>query len=275
MQRVVDFYDSHPISERQILEKLDLDGIDTADLSQDVLQNYDQDHFGGVEANDALARAAGIDENSLVLDVCCGLGGPARYLAQNYGCRVTGIDLTASRVSGAERLSALVGLSERVSFRTANALDNSFADESFDVVVSQEAWAHVPDKPRLIAECVRVVKRGGRLAFTDIVARPETSDAVRRRLEREMAFNEPETFEGYQMLLSAAGCTVVAAVDLSQAWARILLDRLAMYRSLKGQTVERFGAEHFEKWDDTYSFFVGLYQSGELGGGRFIARRTS
>ena len=274
MQRVVEFYDSHPISERQILERLDLDGIDTADLSQDVLQNYDQDHFGGVAANDALARAAGIDENSLVLDVCCGLGGPARYLARNYGCQVTGIDLTASRVSGAERLSALVGLSERVSFRTANALDNSFADESFDVVVSQEAWAHVPDKQRLIAECVRVVKRGGRLAFTDIVARPETSDAARRRLEREMAFYEPETFEGYQKLLSTAGCTVVAAVDLSQAWARILFDRLAMYRSLKGQTVERFGAEHFEKWDDTYSFFVGLYQSGELGGGRFIARRA-
>jgi len=120
-----------------------------------------------------------------------------------------------------------------------------------------------------------ITKRGGHLAFTDIVARPETSGAARRRLEREMAFSEPETFEGYLGLLSAAGCTIVEAVDLTQAWARILLDRLAMYRSLKAQTVARFGAEHFEKWDDTYSFFVGLYQSGELGGGRFIARRAS
>ena len=54
---------------------------------------------------------------------------------------------------------------------------------------------------------------------------------------------------------------------------QILLERLAMYRSLKDQTVERFGNEHFEKWDKAYSFFVGLYSSGELGGGRFLAQK--
>lgn len=275
MQQVVEFYDSHPISEQQILEKLNQDGIPAAGLSQEVLQDYDQDHFGGVEANDALAKACGIDASSLVLDVCCGLGGPARYLAQHYGCRAEGIDLTASRVAGAKRLTKLVGLSERVAFRTANALDNPFPDQSFDVVIGQEAWVHVPDKPRLIAECVRVVKLGGHIAFTDIVVHGDTSDASRRRLVEQMAFNEPETFDGYQQLLSAAGCTIEAASDLSRDWARILLDRLAMYRGLKSQTVERFGAAHFRKWDDAYSFFVGLYQSGELSGGRFVARRAS
>ena len=46
-----------------------------------------------------------------------------------------------------------------------------------------------------------------------------------------------------------------------------------MYRNLKDQTVARFGNEHFEKWDRAYSFFVRLYTSGELGGGRFLARK--
>ncbi len=60
---------------------------------------------------------------------------------------------------------------------------------------------------------------------------------------------------------------------MSDEWRVILIDRLAMYRSLKDQTIERFGSTHFTKWDNAYSFFVGLYETGELGGGRFLARR--
>ena len=103
---VVEFYDTHPINEGQILEKLARDGIALEGLSEDILQNYDQDHYGGVEAVDALAEPAEIDETTHALDVCSGMGGPARYLARNYGCRVTGIDLTESRVAGAAPTAA-------------------------------------------------------------------------------------------------------------------------------------------------------------------------
>ena len=65
------------------------------------------------------------------------------------------------------------------------------------------------------------------------------------------------------------------AEELSEAWAEILIERLAMYRSLKNQTDSRFGDAHFEKWDRAYSFFVKLYTSGELGGGRFLARKRA
>ena len=94
---------------------------------------------------------------------------------------------------------------------------------------------------------------------------------VRERLRQEMAFTELNTLDSYRALLEASGCEVKEAEDLSEEWARILVKRLAMYRRLKGQTVARFGSSHFEKWDRTYSFFVGLYASGELGGGRFLA----
>ena len=99
---VVDFYDTHPINEQQIIDKLQRDGHDPLDVTEDVLQNYDQDHFGGIAANDALASLAGIDADSHVLDVCCGMGGPSRYLVHNYGCRITGIDLAESRINGAK-----------------------------------------------------------------------------------------------------------------------------------------------------------------------------
>lgn len=271
---VIDFYDTHPINEQQILEKLAADGVDLDGLTEDVLQDYDQDHYGGVAVVDTLARAAEISADDHVLDVCSGMGGPARYLAQNYGCRVTGIDLTESRVEGAARLTALAGLDGRVDFRHADALDNPFPDESFDVVIGQEAWGHVPNKPRLIAENVRVARIGGRLAFTDLTARRPLAAAAADRLAREMATVELIDLAGYRALLEAAGCTILRCDDLSEEWTRVLVDRLAMYRGLKGQTVARFGTDHFDKWDATYSFFVGLYRQGRLGGCRFVARRA-
>src|ERR1035438_10314419 len=70
---------------------------------------HDQDHYGGLEANDALAERAGICKGTRVVDFCAGLGGPSRYLAHRYGADVTGIELTPARVDGAKELTLLVG----------------------------------------------------------------------------------------------------------------------------------------------------------------------
>lgn len=273
IDRVLYFYDTHPINEQQILEKLAQDDIDLSRLSEDILQNYDQDHYGGVEANDVLARLADVDQTCHVLDACSGMGGPARYFAHNYGCRVTGIDLTESRVTGAIRLTRMVGLDDHVEFHCANALDNPFPDQTFDVVIGQEAFCHIPNKPLLMAECVRVLKIGGRMVLTDVLVRDRITGDAREQLQREMALVELETLDGYRQLLEHEGCSVLEAQDISEPWRTILVARLAMYRSLRDQTVARFGAAHFEKWDNAYRFFVSLYETGELGGGRFFARR--
>jgi sarcosine/dimethylglycine N-methyltransferase len=270
---VVQFYETHPINEAQILHALEARGVALPDLTEDILKDHDQDHFGGVEANDVLASKAGIAPNRHVLDVCSGMGGPARYLAHRIGCRVTGLDLTESRYRSAIRLTQLVHLDQLVDFRLGNALDMPFGNASFDVVIGQEAWCHVPDKPRLIAECARVLKPGGAIAFTDILRRVALQPAEMARLQRDMTFPTLETLDGYAQLLAGRGCQVLERDDLSAHWAQILVQRLAMYRSLKDDTVRKFGAEHFRSWDDTYAFFVSLFREGKLGGGRFVARR--
>ena len=267
------FYNTHPISESQVLNKLEQTGADTSILTVELLQHHDQDHFGGLAATDALARHAKINESTHVLDLCCGLGGPARYLAYHHGCRVTGVDMNTDRLAGAVRLTERTKLEDRVLFHHANALQTGLADETFDVIVSQEAFCHIPDKKTLIAECVRLLKPGGCIVYTDILARNSMTNEIRSRLESEMAFSELSTLEQYCHLLEEKGCQVVEVEDLSDDWAQILIDRLAMYRSLKEQTVSSFGLAHFQKWDRTYSFFVDLYRSGELGGGRFVARK--
>jgi ubiquinone/menaquinone biosynthesis C-methylase UbiE len=272
---VVAFYDAHPINEDQILHTLDSNGIARERLTEDILKNYDQDHFGGVEANDILLAKAGIAKQHKVLDVCSGMGGPARYIADRIGCEVVGLDYTRTRYLAAQRLTAMVHLEHLVSFEYGNALDMPFDASSFDVVIGQEAWCHVPEKPQLISECARVVKPGGVIAFTDILRRDALTDGEMERLRREMTFPSLETLDGYAALLEGQSCRMVARDDLSEQWAQILIKRLAMYRSLEADTVRKFGVEHFRKWDDTYAFFVALFGAGKLGGGRFVARREA
>lgn len=271
--QVVAFYDAHPINEQQILNTLAGKGVSEIDLTEEILKDHDQDHFGGLEANDILAAKAGIRPEHRVLDVCSGMGGPARYLAHRIGCKVVGLDFTESRHLAAQRLTRMVRMDHLVTFRHGNALDMPFEDASFDVVIGQEAWCHVPDKPKLIAECARVVKPGGVIAFTDILRRDRLSDEEMQQLRQNMTFPTLETIDGYAALLTRQGCKLPTCEDLGEQWSRILVHRLAMYRGLKDETIARFGADHFRRWDETYAFFVDLFGAGKLGGGRFVARR--
>ncbi len=274
MNQVIAYYDSHPINETQILNTLRERGIALDGLTQEVLKDHDQDHFGGTAANDILIARAGLAAHHRVLDVCSGMGGPARYLAMRVGCQVVGLDFTESRHRGAQHLTALVKLDHLVAFQHGNALDMPFEAASFDAVIGQEAWCHVPDKPRLIAECARVVKPGGVIAFTDILKRPTLSEHEMARLSEEMTFPTLETLDGYAAQLERNGCKVQVRDDLSEDWARILVQRLAMYRSLGKETAAKFGTTQSQHWDRIYSFFVGLYGEGKLGGGRFVARKA-
>ena len=106
----IDFYERHPISSEIILAKLKASRGHLNDVAPEELFPHDQDHYGGLEANDALAARAGIGKGNRVVDFCAGLGGPSRYLAHCYGADVTGIELTPARVKGAEELTRLVGL---------------------------------------------------------------------------------------------------------------------------------------------------------------------
>lgn len=270
---VIRFYDTHPINEDEILAKLAARGDDIDRLTEDTLKDFDQDHYGGIEVVDALAERAGIRREHYVLDVCCGLGGPARWLAHRIGCRVTGLDFTLSRVEAARRLTCRVGLQAGVDFTHGDATAMPLAANTFDVVISQEAWLHIPDKPAVIRECARVLKPGGTLAFTDVTLRVALSAQEEQRMGAEMQAPGIAPADRYLELLAAAGLALASSEDLSAQWTAVLVKRLAMYRTLKDTTVAKFGAAHFEAWDHTYSFFVGLFSAGKLGGARLVARR--
>ena len=111
---VIKFYDTHPINEDEILAKAAEQGASLDDLTQADLNDLDQDHYGGTHVLEVLADAAKIGDEHHVLDVCSGMGGPARWLAYHRNCRVTGLDFTVSRVEAARRLTQRVRLDHLV-----------------------------------------------------------------------------------------------------------------------------------------------------------------
>ena len=268
------FYTRHPISSAIMLSKLraargHLDGV-----TPDELFPHDQDHYGGLAANDALAKAAHIAAGSRVADFCAGLGGPARYLAHRYGADVTGIELTPARVAGAAELTRLVGLSDRVRVLEGNVMDVPLPDAGMDAVVSQEALLHVPDKGRALAEAFRILRPGGRLAFTDWTPDAPLSAADADLLWRGMAAQSLQSVTRYRALLEGAGFRIVAVDDLTPEWGVILAERLAMYRTLR-EEAERAGTPPgHDAFHESYVRFVALVQSGELGGARFTAEKS-
>lgn len=198
---------AHEGLEQTLLSALSAAGADLEHLTTADLMPIDEFHIGGRRATLALAQRLGLDASHQVLDIGCGLGGPSRCLAEKFGCRVTGLDLSPDYCRVATLLARRVGLAEVVSYQQGDALNLPFADHSFDLLWTQHTAMNIADKERLYAEMWRVLKPGGKLSIYDILAgaggevlypvpwarRPEISHLLRPRQLRE--FLETTGFE--------------------------------------------------------------------------------
>ena len=272
-EHVLAFYSRHPISREQILagaksKRGHLDALAPEDLFP-----FDQDHCGGLSVVDALAERARIGAGSQVADFCAGLAGPARYLAHKYGAIVTCIELNPHRASGAADLTRRVGLDRRVRTVRGDVMRAPLAQETMDAVVSQEALLHVPDKSAALAEAYRVLRHGGRLAFTDwAVHRPlEAGDAD--AMWRGIAAQSVQSFVSYPQMLREIGFHNVVVEDLTVDWGKILQERFTMYRKLREETLRLGTPSGDDEFYRSYARLVALVQERTLGGGRFTAEK--
>ena len=157
---------------QSILDALETLGKDVGDLTVDDLAPVDEFHIRGRMATQELAGIVGIAGDDEVLDVGSGLGGSARYLASEFGCHVTGLDVTREYCDVATMLSGLVGMDGKTRFQHGSALAMPFESDSFDLVWTEHVQMNIEDKTGIYSEIARVLKPGGRLAFHDIFQGP-------------------------------------------------------------------------------------------------------
>ena len=149
-------------------------GVDPERVTVDDLAPVDQFHSRGREATMEIAALMNPTKEDVVLDVGCGLGGTARFLAHNYGCEVRGIDMTAEYVDVGRSLCERVGLDDMIGLEQGSATELPYDDESFDHVTTEHVQMNIADKARFYSEIVRVLKPGGRFVFHDIFCGPVT-----------------------------------------------------------------------------------------------------
>ena len=143
-------------------------GLTPSELTVNDLAPLDAFHTGGRSATIELAEKGVIDSTHRVLDLGCGIGGSSRFLAQQFGCRVCGLDLTPEYIDAAKALTSLVSLNELVQFQQGSATALPFPDQSFDVAWTEHVQMNISDKRLFYSEILRVLKPGGRLLFHDV-----------------------------------------------------------------------------------------------------------
>ncbi len=192
-------------------------GVDITAISVDDLSVVDEFHTGNRPATEHLMAALGVSADQRVLDVGCGVGGPARYCAAHLGATVDGVDLTPSFVETARTLTGWVGLSEQARFQVGDGASLPFDDDTFDAGYLIHVGMNVADKAALFAEVARVLAPGGRFGVYDLMAtgEPGPSFPVPWAMHPDASFLVGP--DDYREALGVAGFTVETVEDRRSA----------------------------------------------------------
>jgi SAM-dependent methyltransferase len=271
--RLEDVYARHPLSADAVIARIrrergDLAGITAVDLAESALGGAtDQNHAGGAAAVRALAEAVAVRPGWSVLDIGAGLGGTARLLAYEFGCRCHGVELTGNRFRDAVRLTELAGLQETVTFSHGDFMTIDVPGAPFDLAIAQGAFMHFPDLPATLRRVATCLRPGGRLVVEDGVLLScdftiEEHEAIAELLH--IWNGEFRARDEWPRLLEQAGFRFDGMTDLTRIAAQDLEGLLA---GTAGQRLDGVTAEERRGW------VLGLRftRSGHLGTVRIIA----
>jgi SAM-dependent methyltransferase len=236
-----------------------------------------QIHIGGFVSSTDLAKKAGIKAGSTGVDFCCGTGAGMRFLVRFKGAaHMTGVDATDTVIECGQIRCRQEGLSDRITFVLADACQSGLPDASADFVWGEDAWCYVVDKPRLVREAARLVKRGGVIAFTDWVEGEGLLNSEAERFLRFMKFPSMFSIEDYKSELSRAGASVLCAEDTGRfaPCSALYLEMLQMQLTYDALKIIEFDAAAAEALMDELGFAVGLAKAGKILQGLFVAKRS-
>jgi len=224
-------------------------------------------------ATELMASHVSLDQEKRVLDLGSGYGGPAAFLASTFGCHVTGLNVSAVEIEEAERRTKAHRIAELVSFDCGDFHELPYADSSFDVVWSQDSLMYGADKRRILEEVYRVLKAGGTIDFTDILASRDLNEEDRNRLYARVRTPEMWDTERYLLEMIELGFKIDRVENWSQhvagayAWARQqAIDK-------RDELESKVGAELVQQTLDGLAFWVDMAEHGNVGWVLIVAHK--
>jgi len=200
-----------------------------------------------------------------VLDVGCGLGGAAMLVAQRFGARVHGVDVSRNMIQIAQARCRQAGLAHAISFAQADILDYD-PPESYDLAHSRDVFLHIHAKARLLATLIRCLRPGGRLFFTDYLCGPDAPSAECAAYVRARNYDLVD-LETYRGLLERAGFAVERAEDRTAEFAAIL------ERELEGLRASRLTAHERAELAASWQAKLARARAGEQRWGVFVGQK--
>lgn len=224
--------------------------------------------------------AAQLHEGAEVLDVGCGTGAPACHLAATVGARVTGITTSGEGIAAAQARAVADGVSASTTFIQRDGMDNGFPDLSFDRVWVLESSHLMRDRERLLGECARVLRPGGRLVLCDIVLRRPMDLREVRRLREPLALLREvygdarmEPLTEYRRMAEAHGLRVEEELDLTARTRPTFARWRENAEQHRDEVVRLLGAEDHQRFADSCDILQGFWDDGTLGYGLLAAAR--
>jgi cyclopropane fatty-acyl-phospholipid synthase-like methyltransferase len=243
-------------------------------LSVGDLSAFDQYHYHGTSAVDAAVSALGITENSRVLEIGSGIGGPARHLAATTGANIVALELQPDLNSTARQLTQRCNLSNQVEHVASDAMEYSPGEKRFDAIVSWLAFFHIAERAQLLSRCMSWLKPGGGIFVEDLYARGKFTKIEQRDLDVTLYSRYLPTPVVYEKDFTDAGFVDVATVDMSDDWRQFTCDRYDEFCNTRNRQLRVHGEEIVAGLDSFYAAVARLFVSGNLGGIRLIANKT-
>ena len=215
-----------------------------------------QQSFVGPGYLDGLAARLSIGARHRVLDVGSGVGGPAVYLAERTGCRITGVEINEVGVDASRALAASAGLEERAQFHLADALQMPVGDDTFDIAISLNVVNVFADKVVLFREVARVLRPGGIWAFLSGTFEALSAEE-RAGLTREGQVPiHPDSIDGYRDKVERAGFRIDEVTEYVaefreqiSLWAAAYRRHAAAIAGEQGQEAMRLHLGYFDTYE--------------------------
>ncbi|MEK8015277.1 MAG: methyltransferase domain-containing protein [Candidatus Parabeggiatoa sp.] len=272
---------NNPYSEKEQIAQNYYDNIET-DQIYAMIWGGEHIHFGiYLAADDPIPEASqrtvatmaetlrNIHQGSRVIDLGAGYGGSARYLAKNYGCSVSCLNLSKLQNQRNQQLNQAQNLAHLIEVKEGSFEDISYPDNSFDIVWSQDAIIHSGNRRQVLEEIRRVLKPGGELIFTDTLQNDTCSPDRLQPAFNRLQINDAGSFLFYRNSLQELGFTEVKVVDLSKHvnthYIRFRDEMLMRYEEIAKQTSKESvdnALKSIEPW-------IAFYQKGDMQWGLF------